>query len=312
VVYAVTGDGVLRTLGQGSGRETQKPWQFVPAGSYLSDLVMVGGVAYASTMNNCGGTPDGVWAMDINSSDKATVSWKTGGGSPLGAPALSSTGTVYVAVGEGKTAAGGYSNSVVALDGKTLALKDSFTAPAALASEPVVFSNGGREYVTAEAKDGRIFLLDADSLGGADHKTALAVTPATGAAVALATWEEANGTRWVIGSSAGSVAAYKLEPENGKPALRPAWTSQKLATLKAPILVNGVVFALSGGSASSPAVLYALDGATGKALWNSGSKISSWVDRAGLSSSQGQVYVVTHDHTFYAFGIPVNKMDENR
>jgi outer membrane protein assembly factor BamB len=84
-------------------------------------------------------------------------------------------------------------------------------------------------------------------------------------------------------------------------------------------VVNGVVFVASSGEfrgarseltvaqrarLSTPAVLYALDGATGKELWNSGKTITSFA-RAGLSAGSGQVYVVTFDNTLYAFGIPM-------
>jgi hypothetical protein len=47
-----------------------------------------------------------------------------------------------------------------------------------------------------------------------------------------------------------------------------------------------------------------LDGATGKTMWSSGTKITSFA-RAGLSAGGGQVYVVTYDNHLYAFGIPM-------
>jgi len=56
---------------------------------------------------------------------------------------------------------------------------------------------------------------------------------------------------------------------------------------------------------SKPAVLYALDAATGKELWSSGATISSFVRGVGPSAGDGQVYVVTYDGTIYAFGIPI-------
>ena len=73
-----------------------------------------------------------------------------------------------------------------------------------------------------------------------------------------------------------------------------------------PIVVNGVVFALSSGSLRGPsAMLYALDAATGRELWNSGSAITSFVDSGALAAGDGHVYVPTHDNTLYAFGIPL-------
>ena len=106
----------------------------------------------------------------------------------------------------------------------------------------------------------------------------------------------------------------------GKLSLEPAWASRDLTSPAAPLIFNGVVFALSTGEhrpananagpaprarrASVPAVLYALDPATGKELWSSGKTITSFA-RGGLSAAAGQVYLVTFDNTLYAFGIPM-------
>ena len=117
---------------------------------------------------------------------------------------------------------------------------------------------------------------------------------------ALATWQDAAGTRWLAAPSRNSIAAWKVIDQGGAPALQPGWTSREIASPLAPIIVNGVVFAVSG---SSPAVLYGLDGATGKELWNSGRTITSFAPHsAGLAASTGQVYVVTYDNTIYTFG----------
>jgi hypothetical protein len=325
--YALTSDGMLRTIGRASGRETAKPWQFIAPDSHASDLTVINNAVYVATMNHCGGAADGIDRMDLASADKATIAWTTTGGSPIGAPAFSQNGTLYVSVGQAKANSAGFSNAVVALDGKTLAVKDSFTASEPLASTPVVIGpvvieNSSREFVAVEAKSGRTFLLDAASLGGSDHRTPLATTAATGGPGSLATWQDAAGAVWVLASSAGplrasarfpvsngavtsgAVVAYKLDMENGKAMLQPAWVSANIPSPKAPIVVNGVVFALAGGSAAAPAVLHALQGATGKSLWSSGQTITSYVD-AGFSASQGQVYVAAHDHTFYAFGFYV-------
>ena len=48
--------------------------------------------------------------------------------------------------------------------------------------------------------------------------------------------------------------------------------------------------------------LVALDAATGKELWTSGTTITSFVHGVGPSAGDGQVYVVTYDGTLYAFG----------
>ena len=83
-------------------------------------------------------------------------------------------------------------------------------------------------------------------------------------------------------------------------ALQTGWTS--LASPIAPIVVNGVVFTV----ANSPnAVLHALDGVSGKELWNSGKSMAAAVRLGSLSAIGSQVYIGTSDGTIYAFGFPI-------
>ena len=304
--YVLSSDGVLHTVGQSQGKEIGKPLPFLPANANATDLIMVGDTIYTSTINNCGGVANGVWSLDTKSGKVS--SWKSGA-SPVGPVALSSNGTLYEAIGD---SAGTNQNSIVALDAATLAVKDSFSlAGASFATSPVIFTQGGRERVAAATKDGKVVLLDAASLGGADHKTPLATSSATTTSKtwspsSLATWEDASQTRWILlpAEGAGSgIVAWKVSGTS----LQPGWTSPAIANPSAPIVVNGVVFALNSGTATSTAVLYALDGATGKAIWNSGRTIKSWVKSAGLWSISGQVYVATNDATMYAFGTPMGR-----
>ena len=94
---------------------------------------------------------------------------------------------------------------------------------------------------------------------------------------------------------------FKVGGSNGSITLEPAWTSRELMSPAPPIIVNGVVFALSSGSRTAPAVLYALDGMTGKELWTSGKTIAGYSTTA-LSAGASKIYVGTHDGTLYAFG----------
>ena len=73
-----------------------------------------------------------------------------------------------------------------------------------------------------------------------------------------------------------------------------------------PLVVNGVLFAASAGTRAAPAVLYAIDAATGKDLWNSGKTIASTVS-GGLAAGAGNVYVPGADSTLYAFGFEIEK-----
>ena len=174
----------------------------------------------------------------------------------------------------------------------------------------MVFTEGNRTYLVATTSTS-LYLLDAASLGGADHKTPLMATlPAANvhwSAETVTTWRDPSGTRWLLGAVSSAIAAFKLIEVNDTPALQPMWTSRNLAAPRTPIVVNGVVFALSGGhnmDVGANAVLYAMDPATGKDVWNSGNAITSYAS-AGLSAGTGQVYVVTHDNTVWAFGIPL-------
>jgi outer membrane protein assembly factor BamB len=101
------------------------------------------------------------------------------------------------------------------------------------------------------------------------------------------------------------IATWKVVDRNGAPALEAGWVSRKLVSARTPTIMNGVVFALSAGSQGVPAVLYALDGVTGKELWNSAAAITSFVGTGGLAAGGGRVYVGAHDGTQYAFGFPM-------
>jgi len=338
-VFAVTSDGVLHTISFPSSKELQKPIPFVPANARLSDLALVNDVVFTSTSNDCGGVANGVWSMNL--ADQSVKSWKTGGGSPVGDLAFGTDGTIYAALGPGA----GYGNAVVALDPDTLKLKDWFTAPeAAFVTGPVVIHFQNQELVAAATRDGRIFLLDSQSLGGGSHDAPLASSAGYSSPhndfvpEGLAAWQDENGS-WlampVAGTptaaaksvasngavAAGAIVSMKITAPNGKPQLTGAWMSRDMNSPLTPVVVNGVMFATSGGEfhgeaslattdrvkRSVPAILYALDAATGRELWNSGKSIASFMHSGTLSVSPGQLYLSTADSTFYSFGFPVDR-----
>jgi len=335
-IWAVGSDGLLRTLRITDGGQIDPPVPFLPPNARPSSVVYVDGLVYTTTSNDCGNAPNAVWGIDLLSPEKTVAKWETGGANVagMGGVTLGTSGIVYAATGAPPSetrvwlTAGGppptrYANSVVALDRITLEAKDWFTRDKAdFNTTPVVFRYKARDYLAVTGNDGRLYLLDGASLGGGDHKTPLFVTdafapPGTGAG--LATWLDADGTRWVLAPGAGSIAAFKVIDKDGKPALEAGWKSRDIAAPLAPIVVNGIVFAAASGEyrgtepnlsaaerakRSTPAVLYALDGATGKELWSSGTTVTSFA-RAGLSAGGGQVYLVTYDNTLYAFGIPL-------
>jgi hypothetical protein len=314
-VYAVTTDGMLHTLYISNGGDAKPPVRFLPANANASGLLLVDNVIYASTSGNCGGAPNGVWAIDTAAETPTPMHWATNGGGVAGTygAALGTDGTVYAATEDGDYTPTAFSDSLVALEAKTLKMKDWFTpGKSEFTSSPVVFmhkeGDKDKDLIAVANKDGNIYLLDSAALGGADHKTPLASAhyAASGAdAGALASWEDASGTRWVLVSSANSVIALKVVDQNGKFSLQQGW-AHDIASPLPPIVINGFVFTAASGSGSKPGVFYALDGVTGKELFNSGSTITGSIPRSsGIAGSAGQIYVTSADSTIYAFGIPL-------
>ena len=263
---------------------------------------------YTSTSRECGGVANGVWAITLDPKNKTVSSWKTNGGSPVGNLAFTPSGRILVAIGPGKTTAGGYANAIVALDAKTLQPIDWFTSPSAeFVTTPVVINHGGREIVAAVTRDS-IFLLDAASLGGANHSTPLFSLSGTNLAPdALAAFEQPAGTPWLLVPGPNAIVAFRIVQEGGKPGLQHGWTSRDLPTPTAPIVVNDVVFAASSGRPQGSAVLYAFDSRSGRELWNSGKTMTSYVPPGNLWASNSQVHVGTYDGTVYAFGYALER-----
>ena len=277
-----------------NGEDSMPPFRFLPANANASGLSFNENQVYASTSGKCGGVPNAVWMIDLTGPDKSAKSWKTPSGGDVIGTAFGTDGTVFVSTGDGE---------IAALDGKTLAKKDSFAAGSSpFTTSPVVFSRNGKYLVAAANKDGHIYILDSASL-----KTPLAKSDAVGNITSgeLATWES-NGTRWILAPANGKVAAYKLVDQSGKLSLESAWSSRDLLMPQTPTIVNGVVFALAGGDAQHPAVLYALDGASGKEFWNSGNTITSY-SRVAPAGGSSQLYLSTHDSTVYTFGYELVK-----
>ena len=120
------------------------------------------------------------------------------------------------------------------------------------------------------------------------------------------------GTRWILAPSANGIVALKLVESGGSPSLERAWNAQNVASPATPIVVNGVVFALATGRASTaaggPAVLHAYEGTSGKDLWTSGTAMAAAASPGSFWSAMSQIYVGTTDGTLYTFGF----LDERR
>jgi hypothetical protein len=323
VIYALASDGMLHSMHLSGGQEYKPPVRFLPPGANATGLIIVNGRAYAVTTNGCNGIPNGLWSYDFEAGK--TETWKGNVAGSAGA-AFGGDGTIYVTTNE--DAPGAPAMSIVAIDPKTMQTKGIYTTGRIFVSSPVVFEHKGRTLIAAAAVDGAIHLVDA-----ANMSAALDVTPATAKGAApgsLASYLDSAGTRWVLIANAGAapagfggaarngaILAYKLG-EDGK--LAPGWASRDLTSPLPPTVINGVVIATSSGefrgangkattamraARSGRAVVYLLDGATGRELWNSGATITSFARGNALSGGMGQFYLTTYDGTLYAFGFPM-------
>src|SRR5205814_391989 len=94
--------------------------KFLAPNAKVSGSVLVDNVLYAATTDDCANVPNGVWTIDLGSDAKTIASWQTKA-NVIGSagPTIGTDGTVYVATTDAQ---------IVALRGKSLAPKDSFTA----------------------------------------------------------------------------------------------------------------------------------------------------------------------------------------
>jgi outer membrane protein assembly factor BamB len=327
-VHAVAADGKFHSMYVSNGDEPNAPMDFLPPNANALGLIVFDKTAYVATVGGCASVASGIWALNLES--RKVTHWKSDA-SPAGSTgfAVGPEGTLFVATTAGK---------LVALEPGTLAVKGSYEAGKAFTASPVVFDYKDRDLITVATSDGRLLLLDGAALGGPPLAETQPFCSAGFVAGSLASWQDSAGTRWVLapagGTAAagagfqfnngelknGAVVAFKVVERDGTFAFQPGWVSRNLVSPLAPAVVNGVVFALSSGEfrsddanlragqrakRSSKAILYALDAATGKELWNSGSIIGTFVHSGGLAAGGGRVYVGGHDGTQYAFGFPM-------
>ena len=366
VAYVLASDGQLHSLNVVNGEDSRPPRHMTPPFAKTWSLNLINETLYTATSQACNSVRSAIYAMGESSDDsKQFLAMKTFGAGIWGRAgvAIGKDGTVYTETGDGNfdPAKGLYADAVLAVDGKSLELKDYYTPKNNRwvwkkdldmgNMTPVVFPYRDKELIAASGKEGVIYMLDAKSMGGADHMTPLYRSPLLtndtadfaghGFWGAMATWQDDGGNRWLYAPAWGPAGAdVKFPMQNGdtqhgsimafhvigpadKPTLEPIWKSLDMSVPEPPVIANGVVFALSNGEnvsqvdatghiynsefrathPSGHAVLYALDGATGKVLFSSGDTISSFSHFSGLSVADGRVFVVTWDNTVYAFGL---------
>lgn len=289
-LYVLGGDGILHHMYVSNGEEPQPGPKFLGPNANAHGLIVADGMAYVATTNGCGNVTDGVWGLNLET--KAVTNW-AGKVAGSAGPAVGPDGTVYVSTTGG---------DLVALEGKTLKVKEVYQAKAELTTSPVLFQYKDKTVAAAATKDGSIHLVDVAKMSAPFAAPAQAGANGSG----IASWQDAEGTRWLLVPTASAVSAWKLVEQNGAPSLQKGWTSRDITAPVAPLIINGVVFAASAGSRATPTVLYAMDGGTGKELFNSARTITGFLPKnGGISAGATQVYLGTHDGTLYAFGFPM-------
>ncbi len=286
-LYVLASDGYLHTIDLATGDEPEAAIKVLPQPyGKPYGLNLVNDVIYTVTGQGCGGVPNALYAVDLKTRSVAVSSPPQAGLWGVAGPAVGSDGTVYFASGDGPydAAAGQLATSVQAFAYKNgaVTLKDYYTPTnyewltrrdLDMNSSPVVFPYKGRDVIVASGKEGRFFLLDSKSLGGANH-----MTPAFRSAIisnanvnfqtegtwgSMTSWLGKDGTRWLLAPTGGKVAvpfptaygdtphggiiALKLVEKAGKPELVPAWMSRDMLTAEPPVVINGVVLTLAGG-----------------------------------------------------------------
>jgi len=362
-LYVLASDGYLHTLDLSSGNDTDPAIQVLslPYGKPYG-LNLVNHVIYTVTGQGCGGVPNLLYAVDLQNKKLVQSSPPQAGLWGVAGAAVGSDGTIYFESGDGQydAAAGKLSTSVEAFTfaNDQLTLKDYYSPSnhewltrrdLDMNVTPVVFPFEGRDFLVGSGKEGRYFLMDSKSIGGADHETPAFRSElysnknvnfqTEGTWGSLASWEDKEGTRWVLGPTGGDadvkipitygptphggILALKVKDKGGKPELEPAWLSRDMITAEPPVIQNGVVFVLAGGeftgqanddvgglysaqeriAKSVPAKLFALDARSGKELYSSGDLVKSFLHQAGLSVAGNKVIFGTFDGTVYCFGL---------
>jgi outer membrane protein assembly factor BamB len=362
-LYIDDGGGNLHSIDIASG-EDEKPTVEVGSSKFSLQL-------YNNTIIFAGG--GGITSLDITKPDAEPVRssgfGRSGGLWGRRGPAIDSMGTVWTTTGDGNVDTSNPNNLIVAdsmvgfrQENGVWKVWNWFTPPnwAWLwhrdldpNNTPTIFTYKGRELMASSGKECRVFLLDPRDPGGPDHHVPLYKTPLfcnvdadfqnAGSWGALSSWEDSDGTRYVIvpfwgpvnpdfkfpitndpTPAEGGEAAFKVVDDGGKPTLQPVWVSHDMHRGEPSIIADGMIFAYGSGentqqawpdiglnfdstiraAKSGHATIYVLDAKNGKELWSSGDQIASFNHFSGITVANGKVYLGTYDGTFYCFGLP--------
>ena len=297
-VYAISWDGRLRQLDVATG-EDLAPARALPARPTASRtrLNLFNNVLYTTTAQGCGGNPNQFYSYDLATKKVGSFNPGSGGLWPRLGPSIGKDGSVYAGSGDGDYYPDQqvFGQAIIAVKQnqttKALEMTDWYAPSNAVwlrkrdldmnVTGPV-FDYKGKEYTVQSSKECRIWLLDTSALGGEDHRTPVYRTPlvcneevqfaAAGPWGALATWEDADGTRWVLmpfwgpkhsefkaqrsstaKSCRGPWPRSRSKTKAGKLQLTPAWLSRNMHQADPPVIANGVVFGYGNGEDATQA-----------------------------------------------------------
>ncbi len=186
--------------------------------------------------------------------------------------------------------AGSWGDTIMKLTPKATRVADSFTPEnfkyifahdLAGSASPVVFPFGGKTLVATAQKEGVLYLLDANDMGGGQAKShqqfvykspqlgndaAAGTDPSQGVWGAVTTYEDPEGKRYLYlpmwgprskfapafksdagESPNGSIMAFQVVSEGDKISLSPEWISGNMIMPDPPVVANGVVYATQTG-----------------------------------------------------------------
>jgi outer membrane protein assembly factor BamB len=312
IIYLLAADGRLHGTDLATGEaKVLPPPEFVTPFSRNWSLNLVDGVLYTTVGRGCGngpvpgapappaGTISGaaappvaahMIAMDLNSPARPISRFFTSTARPNGAWSRAGLAwafnSLFVQTADGvwNPPQGLWGQTLLRLAPKTLQVLDYFT-PANLEelnTNDLDYGSGGtlgftfrnRDLVVSAGKDGTVYLLDAKSLGGADHRTPMFSIKAgndelsyasMGVWGAPATFVNARNERWVYypmwgppstnakferangDARDGSIMAFQVVLDGDKPVLVPKWISRNLSVPDSPVIANGIVYAISTG-----------------------------------------------------------------
>jgi len=242
--------------------------------------------------------PSAVTAMDVRDlANPQLTRFYTSGGRPAGpwgrgGLARGPGNTVIFQTSDGvyDPPSGNWGDTIMKLTPKATRVADSFTPEnfkyifahdLAGSASPVVFPFGGKTIVATAQKEGVLYLLDANDMGGGQAKNhhqylykspqlgndaAAGTDPSQGVWGAVTTYETPEGKRYLYlpmwgprskfapafksdggQSPNGSIMAFQLTGQGDAVSLTPEWISGDMIMPDPPVVANGVVYATQTG-----------------------------------------------------------------